>query len=252
MPSIYACIVLGVNYKSKWYVSRQNVTYFDAADLDEGKKVFFDNLQKWDFFKDNSVEFNSDFWETNLFAKVPDLTKDPKWDKYKDSMWKSDEVRNRPYIGMYKIVADHLRKSAGEEADNFESTYGEQVMRPFFDKLKSGGAEEVKEYILMNKKFTLIFPSDRAIVLAPIVLETKRSKQLRYFVSFPGKPEIYEWTYLKPLEPKYNHYGGDVVDQLESITTWNFSMTTLDDQSFWDTYVTKKENGNFVYLRKMN
>jgi hypothetical protein len=38
---------------------------------------FLNNLQYWNFFKDDSVTFNADFWETGLFKKVKDLRKDP-------------------------------------------------------------------------------------------------------------------------------------------------------------------------------
>jgi len=103
-------VVLGVLYESKWYIQKRKVTYFNSDDLETGKKKYFDNLQEWHFFKEGSTEFNPDFWETYFFSKIQDLTKDPDWDKYGETIWKYEEKENRNYIGIYKIVADELKK----------------------------------------------------------------------------------------------------------------------------------------------
>jgi hypothetical protein len=109
-PQLYAYTVCGVQYKGKWYYEKENVTYFDAATQEEGRLKHFNQLQLYNFFKDNSIEVNPDFWQTKFFEQIKDITKDPKWEKYGKEMFELEEKENRPYIGMYKIVADQLKK----------------------------------------------------------------------------------------------------------------------------------------------
>ncbi|MEO8406020.1 MAG: hypothetical protein ABI480_15540 [Chitinophagaceae bacterium] len=109
IPQTYAYIVKGVKYKGKWYYEKSDVTYFEAEDDENGRLQFFNNLQEWNFFKENSTDLNPEFWETKLFAKVKDLRKDPDWNEFGETIWKTEEVENRPYIGMYEIVAIQLR-----------------------------------------------------------------------------------------------------------------------------------------------
>ena len=109
-PQLYAYTVCGVQYKGKWYYEKENVTYFDAATQEEGRLKYFNQLQLYNFFKDNSTEVNPDFWQTKFFEQIKDITKDPKWEKYGKEMFELEEKENRPYIGMYKIVADQLKK----------------------------------------------------------------------------------------------------------------------------------------------
>ena len=110
IPQTYAYIVKGVKYKNKWYYEKSNVTYFEPEDNEEGRLQFFNNLQEWNFFGEGSTRPNPDFWETSLFAKIQDKRKDPDWDKYGTTIWKSEEEENRKYIGMYEIVADQLKE----------------------------------------------------------------------------------------------------------------------------------------------
>lgn len=109
IPQTYAYIVKAVKYNSKWYYEKAEVTYFEPEDGEEGRLQYFNNLQDWGFFKDDSTSLNPDFWETNLFEKVKDLRKDPEWDKYGETIWKTEEEENRNYIGLYEIVAKQLK-----------------------------------------------------------------------------------------------------------------------------------------------
>lgn len=115
MPQVYAYVVKGVKYNGQWYYEKSEATYFDAGSLEDARKQYFKNLESWNFFKENSIDTSNNFWETSLFDKVKDLTKDPNWEKYKD-MWQREEEENRPFVGMYTIVANKL-KPQGPESD---------------------------------------------------------------------------------------------------------------------------------------
>ena len=110
IPQTYAYIVKAVKYKNKWYFEKSVVTYFEPQDNEEGRLQFFNNLQEWNFFNKGLTTPNPDFWETSLFAKIQDKRKDPDWDKYGKTIWKSEEEENRPYIGMYEIVVDQIKE----------------------------------------------------------------------------------------------------------------------------------------------
>jgi hypothetical protein len=109
IPQTYAYIVKAVQYKGKWYYKKANVTYFEPQDNEEGRLQFLNSLQEWNFFKNGSTAFNPEFWETSLFNKIKDLRKDPEWNKYGKTIWKTEEEENRNYIGLYEIVADQLK-----------------------------------------------------------------------------------------------------------------------------------------------
>ena len=254
VPQIYAYTVKGVKYKEKWYYKKTNVTYFEAKDIEDGKQTFFDNLQEWDFFKEDSIDFNPDFWETNQFQKIKDLTKDPDWNKYGGTIWKTEEKENRDYIGMYEIVADELKKLKKEENEKFDSLISSSIFIPFYDGQTKSAPTEFTEYSMLYKRFTLIYPKERNIVLNPIMItDSKGQKTLHFYFAFIDSKTIFEWTYFKPkvIPEKVWHYGSDIIDQLKTITEWNFSYTTLDDKNFWDNYVLIKSGDNYKYLKQL-
>ena len=109
IPQTYAYIITAVKYNSRWYYKKAKVTYFVPEDNAGGQVQYFNMLQEWGFFEDNSTAFNADFWETHLFGKVKDLRKEPDRDKYGQTIWKREEEENRKYLGLYEIVADELK-----------------------------------------------------------------------------------------------------------------------------------------------
>ena len=99
----------------------------------------------------------------------------------------------------------------------------------------------------------LIYPEERSVVINPIMItDDKGEKTLRFFLTFTEDNSIHEWTFFKPqtIPEKTWHYGSYIIDQLKTITEWNFSYNTLDDKNFWTKYVLVKEGDNFKYLNK--
>lgn len=253
IPQTYAYILKGVKHNEKWYYEKSNVTYFEAKNLEEGKQKYFYNLAKWNFFKENSTEFNPDFWETSLFKKVKDLKQEPDWDEYGETIWKTQEINDRPYIGLYEIVANQLKKEAAEKAKTFDQNIIKEIIRPLSEKIKTEGKYEIVSLKHMSKDYLLIYPTDKSIVLTPIKVKEKDDEMfLRYFVLIPNKDnyDIYEWNYLDPKKFKNTHLGPSFMDQINTLTTWNFSYKNLDDQEFWEKYVLLKSGDNYKYLTK--
>jgi hypothetical protein len=275
IPQIYAYIVKGVKHKEKWYYEKSNVTYFDAKSLEEGKQKYFYNLAKWNFFKDNSTEFNNNFWETYLFTKVESTVTKKKdeieeiksqiintnnsedkeiYQKMIDDYYIED-IKNKEYFGLYEIVADQLReekRKKDEQSTNFIRT---EFLPQFYLKYcKTNSLVGINK--LNGNDIPLIFPSDKSIFLSPILLDLgKENKELHYFVLKPNGENsfaIYKWNYFAPIKPQYgNMYGQEINEQLNQITKWNFSFDTLDDFEFWEKYVLLKTGENFKYLTKI-
>ena len=257
IPQTYAYIVEGVKYSDKWYYQKANVTYFEATTLEEGRQFYFNNLQQWNFFKVNSTEFNPDFWETNRFDKVKDLTKDPDWDKYGENIWKDEERDNRDFIGMYAIVANKLKILKEEEEKNNLKQISDSIFKPFFETQKKINPSEFKDYNLIHNEFILIFPREKNFILNPIqIVNDKGEKAIRYFIFIKQTGNILEWNYFKEnpfnenkIKDVIYHYGSIVMAQINTLTKWDFSFKTLDDTTFWDKYVLLKTGEEYKYLR---
>ncbi|MDT0646566.1 hypothetical protein RM545_07685 [Zunongwangia sp. F260] len=248
IPQTYAFIIKGVKFENHWYLDKSNATYFEATNMDSAKKQYFNNLQNWNFFKENSTTFNKDFWNTKLFEKVPDLKKDPEWDEYGDNIWKTEEINNRDYIGLYEIVADNMIEDLEAENDSYEER-AKKILQTKYDSLESSDS---KNYTKISKH-SLIFPKDKEYSLNPVLIEEENGKKtIRYFLLLNNSNAIYEWVYFVPKEVDTNYYGDKVVEQISSLTDWNFSVYNLNDENFWKEYVFKKENEKYIYLRKVN
>lgn len=247
IPQTYAYLVKGVKYNDQWYYEKSNVTYFKPESLNEGKKVYFNNLQNWNFFKKDGAEFNPEFWESELFQKVRDLKKDPDWDKYGNGMWMTDEINNRDYIGLYEIVAKELRAKNSQLNDEFEAYIKERVLEEVFDNLKKSYPDRYATTSING----IICPKDRSMAVVPVLITNKKeNKRVSYFFVFKNG-QTYQWNYFESSEVPTNFYGPLIVDQIGSLSDWNFSVDNLNDPAFWNNYVLKKTNGAYVYLSEI-
>lgn len=236
----YAYIVNGVKYNEKWYYEKTNVTFFAAKTLNETQQKFFNQLQGWNFFKKKSTEFNPDFWETILFEKVPkNLSNAPYWS---------------PYIGLYTVVANQMRKEQKELASKKELEIINKYVRPLTDKLKIQNNYEIVSIKQMSKDYLLVFPTDLKVILCPIkVKEKDKDMFIRYFVLLPHDNNyiIYEWTYLDPNNFKNSQLGPSFMDQINTLTVWNYTFDKLDDSKFWNEYVLSKSDDTYKYLKEV-
>lgn len=275
IPQTYAYIVKGVKHNEKWYYEKSNVTYFEAKTLEEGKQKYFYNLTKWNFFKENSTEFNPDFWESYFFKKVESAVIKNKSeieeiksllakaktteDKeiYQDMIddYYEKDIKNNEYFGLYEIVANQLRQEKRKQ----DEVFSEFIKTDFLPKFYESYCNEnnLIGYVKMNgKDIPLIFPSDKSIILSPIVLDKgNEKKELHFFVLIPNGENsyiVYKWNYFEPIKPQYGSmYGQEVNKQLNQITKWNFSFDTLDDKNFWDNFVLIKTGDNYQHLTKV-
>ena len=102
-------------------------------------------------------------------------------------------------------------------------------------------------------QFNIIYPSDRYVILNPVkITDEKGATRIRYFVFLPETDEIFEWTLVPPyLLHKDEYMDEPVTKAIGSLTTWNYSYKTLDDDHFWSEKVLLKEGGKYKYLTKL-
>jgi len=236
----YAYIVNGVKYNDKWYYEKTGVTYFAAGTLKEGRQQYFNNLQKWDFFRKRSTALNDDFWESVLFEKVPaSLKNDPSW---------------APYVGTYSVIARQIKREEAEAAHRKELEIMNKYIRPLADKLKIQNNYEIVSTSQMSKDFLLIYSSAFNVILCPVnVKEKDKDMYIRYFVLLPQDDtfKIYEWTFLNPSDFKNSHIGPSFMDQINTLTTWNYTFVRLDDITFWNKYVLPRSGDTYNYLTEV-
>jgi len=70
-------------------------------------------------------------------------------------------------------------------------------------------------------------------------------------VAFNDSQKLYEWNYFETLAIKGNLFGSEVVDQIGSLTEWNFSVDNLNDEKFWNQYVLLKQGNGYKYLKEI-
>ena len=101
----------------------------------------------------------------------------------------------------------------------------------------------------------LVYPSVKKVILSAIIVKEKdKERFLRYFVLLLQKNKkykIYEWIYLNPADFTNTNSYPNVYTQLNTLTVWNYTFDTLDDQNFWNDYVLIKSGKKYKYLKEV-
>jgi hypothetical protein len=246
---MYLYQVKGAKVGDKWYYTKSEVSQFPQGDPEVARRGYFTSLQEWDFFKAGSLEYNPKFWEMGLFETIKDVKKAPNWEKYKE-MLEVEEHENRDYVGMPEFVANELKRQRKEANDRFDSVTGSTVFLPFYERQMKTKPGQFAQYTLWGKKPILIFPKHRKYALSPVaVTDSSGHKNLRFYFAMAGSDTVYEWTYFEPVPIKT--YSGDIIDQLQKLTRWNFSYSNLNDDAFWETYVLARSGNKYKYLERV-
>lgn len=250
----YAYIIKGIKYNNRWFYIKEHTTYFEANDDKDGQQKFFNKLQSWGFFKENTTIFNPGFWEGKLFEKVVDLRKEPDWEKYK-TIYTTDERKNRPYIGLYKLVAETIKQEKYDSLQSLDKDFIRLFILPFANRLKAQNRYDNLLTFSDGKDYPLIYPPNRNVIIFPIpVHQNGADMYFRYFVFILQKDNayrIYEWHYLKPSEFRNENNRPNFMKQINTLTEWNYSYDYVEDEKFWNDYVLAKSGNSYVYLTEI-
>jgi hypothetical protein len=270
--------VSGVYYNNRWFISKSGRDLTNCEDVELQKKETINQLQYWDYFKSGSTKLNPGFWETGFFSKVQDsvafekrirdcekqVAKNGKYKHYDEELLSdavSDKINDGPYAGLYDIVAREMKKENENRNEHFKDSICNFCLVPLFDSIVKSDDQILKyaEFDAMSGRgdiFNLICSKNKEYIMCPILFTYKNNTcKLHYYflLKSNGAYKIYEWKYFDPITPKYpNMYGGAIVDQIGSLTMWNFSFNYLWDENFWNSYVLKKDGNNkYVYLSSL-
>lgn len=247
-PNTYTQIIYGINYEGTWYVDISEATIFPAHTLESGGLWFLSKFLKTNnFFEDESTSLSSLFWESGLFEKVVDISQTEEYARYPE-IYESELREDAPYIGKYKLVAKLQKNEQRDKLKEFEKRISSTIIEPLLERLKE---DSIKDYTLLNnKELVLIYPSDTSFVLIPLSITDAKSDNnyLSYYLYDTTNTNFFRWTYFESIELSSSVYGSDIVDQLSTIIKWHFGFDFLDNQSFWQDFVFKKENGSYNYL----
>jgi hypothetical protein len=154
---------------------------------------------------------------------------------------------------LYEIVADGLKIEQSEMNKNFDKTIIETYVNPYITELTSNGNYEQVTLNQMSKPHLLIYPKEKNIIICPYNIKRKKEdKFINYLVLIKTESgyDPYKWNYLNSDDFKNKANGPSFMEQIKTLTDWNFSFKTLDDSEFWKKYVLLKEEDDFKYLEK--
>jgi len=92
----------------------------------------------------------------------------------------------------------------------------------------------------------------RQFEMHPTVVTSADGKMvIHYFVIIAGKSDVFEWNYFKPKGVADDSAGGEMAEQINNLTEWNFSVDNLNDAVFWNKYVLMKTGKKYRYLKEV-
>jgi hypothetical protein len=91
------------------------------------------------------------------------------------------------------------------------------------------------------------------VILSPITLKSKSGQEKIFYIIYlqttKDRYKAYLWNYFPQVELKKEEYANSYVQkQISTLTKWDYSFETLEDELFWNQYVLLKENNNYKYL----
>ena len=146
------------------------------------------------------------------------------------------------------------KKEEKATKDSIDSKIYKDNILNLIDFLES---KEKYDYVTSSQvshKYKLIYPEDRSIIVCPIrVKPYDQEPFLRYFaliMSNDSSYELYEWVYFDNNDFQNTAVGPNLMEQLNTLTEWNFSMKQIDDSNFWNKYVLDKDDNEYRYLER--
>jgi hypothetical protein len=104
----------------------------------------------------------------------------------------------------------------------------------------------------------MIFPIHKKYtIITMMVVDVQNLFRLEYYVYLQTTQKIHRWKYPQGRDGITSFdYADEIIKVLSKISGWDHidflnSTRTMDDENFWNNYVFKKENGNYIYLEEV-
>ena len=165
----------------------------------------------------------------------------------------------REFIGQPWLVA-HLKQEEKSKVNRlFESYFNESVLLPFLKKLR---IERFNDFISLHPLyspdyFPLIYPHSKEYVMAIVkAINVQEKSRLHYFVYQTSTKRMFEW--VKPTVHEVpGHHTEWILEDIKDFSSWGEEFDfhepsiTMEDATFWNEHVFKKENGRYLYLEEL-
>jgi len=146
------------------------------------------------------------------------------------------------------------KKEEKATKDSIDSKIYTDNILDIIDFLESKAKYDYVTSSQVSHKYKLIYPEDRSVVICPLrVKPYEHEPFLRYFAlikSNDSSYELYEWLYLDNNDFQNTAVGPNLMEQLNTLTEWNYSMKQVDDTDFWNNYVLDKDDNEYKYLER--
>jgi len=244
----------------EWNIMRSNC----FTDIKNRSKILESQLRRsngniMDYFFNQSIftETQKHYDDLNLRLKQRH-PENPKFPERKFDMKVPTEMK--PFIGHSHLVA-LIRVNKKREVNQAYTNYIQKaIFDPLTIKLKTFYANDyhdIKPFSYFQD--SLIFPEHKKFCLSIYIsINKSQSRQLSFFLYQQENDKVYEWTYFPSstykkyrLEPYTLPGIFKPISQLDDQDYLIKAECTLDDDNFWNNYVFKKENEEYVYLKEI-
>lgn len=235
----------GVFDRGEWHVAESGRTVRSIEDIHENRKAEILSALIRPYFNEGDTTISSRFWDSGFFERVTDITKDPKYERYK-SMYEDDARKDKAYIGWYRITANSYQENFRKMLDKRKAAMRKDVFAPMMHSMRNDWVP--LERFKQDSLLTLITPSDMSMWIAPIVGTSKSGDTtLRFYAWNETERTMYRWTRLAPTKPsRMDNFT--IREEMDKISDWHYGYDAYDDERFWKEEVLAIENGKFKYL----
>ena len=222
---------------------------------------------KWDvYYLDN--ETNTPPWSIREFYQAA-ITSD---NQFNEEQWINEYFNKRAWDAFYHLEVSHVTSSpemssliAEEIQPKLAKLYNEQsntyinFYQRISPELKAWWRTE--EETITVTDILISNPEKTAFIYPVLLLKEQREKDSEYiqksedfkfFILLKNQDEsytLYDWYYFNPMQ--YTHYYelmNCVASHLNHHTNYIPGQEVIDDQSFWDNYVFKRNQLGLEYL----
>ena len=219
----------------------------DELDIEQIGKIVSDELGE-------PVDFYKDFGKIQLWLERNRGRKLPMRPKVQFPVY-------RDFVGMPWLVANEKMETKTRVNKAYEAYIYEEVVHPLARTLSRLKPEIFKEvYTLSNGggMYNLVYPNSKKYLVGSFAYSDQDKTELVfYFVYISEEKRIYKWI-LPQLEKVDSFFGFLLKGELESRLPAGYELdlgdpaSTLDENSFWNEYVFKKESNNYLYLKPID
>tara|TARA_R110002096_G_scaffold135456_2_gene287141 strand:+ start:45454 stop:47184 length:1731 start_codon:yes stop_codon:yes gene_type:complete len=256
--------VLGIFVNGKWMIKPVDMNFIYSKDENKAKDFYFSSMANLDFYPKNSTEFHHDFWNEGLFKPIDTAAMVYQKSKFEGNEGlKSFLVKKENYSNFqdYPLkIADELVRTHFLDGIKWSKEMCSEHLESLIDNREVRKHLKLR-FLISNGKFLfLIHDFEKTKAIIPVWFENYDGQEvLHYFYWNKEKPkELYHWNYFPKVtyEPSLTGKSTRVSRNLitshhfNSIIPFNFMLLGLNEQ-FWQEYVFKQKDGEFLYLEKV-